>query len=198
MRGSVLGVGADWAVRTKAVAWTVEWICGPQVTMQHSVSDNVAVSLSYQTHLGELENTSGKAKSDHESVSVSSVRESQDDAHCSSSEYAMKADSPSNMHFYLHVPSQSFGNKKALLPIDGNTPLRQALRDQTVIEFPTIFVMATPPDQLDTTAFRRCIIDKGAHNHMTQPNQATSLKRTAAQLEDDSSSTEHASTRSRH
>jgi hypothetical protein len=52
-----------------------------------------------------------------------------------------------NLSFYL-LRTGTTSTSKVLIPLDSSASLTQSLRDRTVLEYPTIFVLPQPPDSL--------------------------------------------------
>lgn len=50
--------------------------------------------------------------------------------------------------FYLHRPKTQSSYPKVLVPVDSAQSLTEVLRNRTVLEFPTIYVFETGPDEL--------------------------------------------------
>lgn len=53
----------------------------------------------------------------------------------------------SSYHFFLLRP-QSNSSKKVLIALESSSMLKEVLYNRTVLEFPTIYVLSTPPEQL--------------------------------------------------
>ncbi|KAM3066118.1 hypothetical protein ACMFMG_010541 [Clarireedia jacksonii] len=51
-------------------------------------------------------------------------------------------------HFYLHRPKTQSSYPKVLVPINPTQSLTEVLRNRTVLEFPTIYVFETGPEEL--------------------------------------------------
>ncbi|KAF2189472.1 hypothetical protein K469DRAFT_658334 [Zopfia rhizophila CBS 207.26] len=54
---------------------------------------------------------------------------------------------PSRHHFYLLRP-QANSSRRVLIPISSSTTLHECLRGRTVLEFPTIYALLSPPERL--------------------------------------------------
>ena len=79
----------------------------------------------------------------------STFAEGAGDAAAANKGHATKGDDLSGWcHFYLHAPAQSAGTTVRVLPVAGEAPLREALRGETVVEFPTVYVLGVPPERL--------------------------------------------------
>jgi hypothetical protein len=55
---------------------------------------------------------------------------------------------PRNYHFYLHRPLTPSSFPKVLVPLDLNKSLTDLLRKREVLEFPTIYVLDSQPEDL--------------------------------------------------
>jgi hypothetical protein len=54
-------------------------------------------------------------------------------------------------HFYLHRPKTQSSYPKVLVPLNATQSLTEILRNRTVLEFPTIYVFETGPEELPST-----------------------------------------------
>ncbi|PQE33180.1 Zinc HIT-type protein [Rutstroemia sp. NJR-2017a WRK4] len=54
-------------------------------------------------------------------------------------------------HFYLHRPKTQSSYPKVLIPVNPTQSLTEILRNRTVLEFPTIYVFETGPEELPST-----------------------------------------------
>lgn len=61
-----------------------------------------------------------------------------------------KVSSHRDLYFYLHRP-RTATKQPVLIPVDPRATLASALRDRTVLEFPSIYVLADSPETLRTT-----------------------------------------------
>lgn len=52
------------------------------------------------------------------------------------------------MHFYLHRPHAPGARLPVLCPIQPTAPIRDAITDRTLVEFPTFFALPWAPDRL--------------------------------------------------
>lgn len=54
----------------------------------------------------------------------------------------------SGYYFYLHRPCTSLSGQKVLIPLHPSAPLSVLLQNRVVLEFPTIYVLSSPPSSL--------------------------------------------------
>ncbi|KAL8664929.1 MAG: hypothetical protein Q9202_002638 [Teloschistes flavicans] len=169
-----------WDSRKKRIVWTVEWVhkdgsretgqCPGSEALNAAYSRFIASSPSQKTGKAEVqERLQKKRRLDIENptmtAQVTETKSKKDQASAITTKgitadpmrslivaqpYPSSSQSkPQELYFYLLLPSTPT-SYRVLIPLTPQEELAQALADRFVLEFPTIYALKQPPDNLPT------------------------------------------------
>lgn len=138
-----------WNGAINAVMWTVEWISNDGTKTLMNGEDSRLICDLYTKSAGKKSNKRKRTLSHSDSNAPSDpTGQVSDNVNDTSSEDVKPEDEKlRGLFFYLHHPLTT-SNVKCLIPITKNNSLRSVLQNRTIIEFPTMYVLNQPPNQL--------------------------------------------------
>ncbi|KAG2417678.1 hypothetical protein HFD88_008897 [Aspergillus terreus] len=136
-----------WHPKHKCLNWTVEWI-GPEAYDR-------AFPLPKQEREQTVSETEPQVQDESAPPSTSTnVQNTAPDAEDAqpnrTSTPPDRISSHRDLYFYLHRP-RTATKQPVVIPVDPQATLASALRDRTVLEFPSIYVLPDSPETLRTT-----------------------------------------------
>jgi hypothetical protein len=139
--------------RSKSIMWTVEWILQTGERELGTIKDTKPLPLLFQLY---QEAPATPAKKEPKTATGSNRDDRPHPPDAADQEEATDQgtlDIKDSKFFLLHVPGESRGNAKTVILLDSTKPLREALRGNEVLEYPTIEVTSTIPKDLDPSIY---------------------------------------------
>ncbi|KAL9624122.1 MAG: hypothetical protein Q9160_001644 [Pyrenula sp. 1 TL-2023] len=144
-----------WHPKKKCISWAVEWIL-PEGRHITRVSESDSIQNSYNRQFRQRSQYLGKKKFEQSQVAHNTESENHikgESDQPASGELPGEEPDPHILDdevrtfFYLHRPLVAT-KAKALINLDPNATLATALQGQIILEFPTIYILSSPPDDL--------------------------------------------------
>ena len=143
------------------IMWTVEWLHQKGWQRVSSMLDTQTIGEAFDSFFGKVTRKRKRGQDrrnrlrNEDETEAQRVPENQEesdvlaDGHADGHEEGGKQpkDNPDKFHFYLHRPLTA-SNVKVLIPFPRETRLKDILKGQTIIEFPTIHIRLDSPDQI--------------------------------------------------
>lgn len=142
---------SKWDNRHKCLLWTVEWILEDGSKVYGNCQETRTITEAFANAVGKRMMRSqqkGVSKTwvSTQSLESESATENQNNSTLHSTSHPVSTSNTEN-HFYLHRPNLP-SDVKAVIPLQPDAVIKDAICDRVLIEFPTIFVLRVSQENL--------------------------------------------------